>query len=176
MSLIHQNYTEVIFMASIHGNPNLSDRLIGIIESHSDEIARGTVKKLQTSARTTTYHALSYDEMYETTNEVYQHLGRWLWRTSEEAVRAWWVGLGEKRRIEAIPLDEVLWALVLTKDRLLDYLDWCATKDSALELYQQQEFDRLIGHFFDRAACYVAEGYEHHGSRHESHAAHGYAR
>jgi len=28
-----------------------------------------------------------------------------------------------------------------------------------VELYQQQEFDRLIGHFFDRAVCYTAEGY-----------------
>jgi len=33
-----------------------------------------------------------------------------------------------------------------------------------LELYQQQEFDRLIGNFFDRAICHTAEGYEHHAS------------
>jgi hypothetical protein len=30
-----------------------------------------------------------------------------------------------------------------------------------MELYRQQELDRLIGHFFDRAMCYAAEGYQH---------------
>jgi len=33
-----------------------------------------------------------------------------------------------------------------------------------MELYQQQEFVRLIGHFFDRALCYTTEGYERHTS------------
>ncbi|HTU35429.1 MAG TPA: hypothetical protein VMF66_16620, partial [Candidatus Acidoferrum sp.] len=32
--------------------------------------------------------------------------------------------------------------------------------DSAVELYRQQELDKLVGHFFDRAMCYMAEGYE----------------
>jgi hypothetical protein len=53
-----------------------------------------------------------------------------------------------------------LWALVLTKDHLLEYLGSYGLADSAVELYQQQELDKLIGHFFDRDVCYTAAGYE----------------
>lgn len=147
-------------------NRNLSDRLIRIIESEAEELTRGTVNKLQTSTRTLSYHKLPYDELYQRAYAVYHDLGRWLWEASEQTIQAWYRELGEKRCEEAIPLAEVLWALILTKNRLRDYLGAYALADSSLELYQQQEFDRLIGHFFDRAICYTTQGYEQRASRH----------
>lgn len=151
---------------STNQNRNLSDRLIRIIESDAEELTRGTVKTLQTSPRTTSYHNLSYTELYDRVYAVYHDLGRWLWETSDQVIQAWYNELGAKRYDEAIPLAEVLWALILTKNRLNDYLGAYAFADSAMELYQQQEFDRLIAHFFDRAVCHAAEGYEHHASVH----------
>lgn len=141
-------------------NLSLSSRLIRIIERNAEELTQGTVKKLQNSSRTISYQALSYEDLYGRVYEVYHDLGRWLWDKSNEAIQAWYNGLGEKRCREGVPLIEVLWALVLTKDCLLEYLAGYGLVDSAMELYQQQEFDRLIGHFFDRAVCYAAEGYE----------------
>jgi len=43
---------------------------------------------------------------------------------------------------------------------LTDYLDECVLADSTMEYHRHQDFDRLIGGFFDRAACHSAEGYE----------------
>lgn len=147
-------------------NRNLSDRLIRIIESNSEDLTQSTINKLQTSPRTNSYHSLPYKELYTRGHEVYHDLGRWLWGKSNQAVQAWYNELGETRCSQGIPLTEVLWALVLTKDCLMEYLDKCGLADSAMQLYQQQEFDRLIGHFFDRAICYAAEGYEHFLSEH----------
>lgn len=141
-------------------NRNLSDRLIKIIEADAENLTRATVKKVQTSVRTPSYHKLSANELHDRVYSVYRNLGRWLCETSDQAIQAWYHKLGDERRDEEIPLGEVLWALVLTKNRLTDYLAAYAFADSALELYQQQEFDRLIGHFFDRALCHTAEGYE----------------
>lgn len=138
---------------------NLSDRLIKIIESNAEELTKGTVKKLQENRRTISYHALSHEELYSRIYRVYHDLGHWLWENSNETVESWYRKLGEQRRQERIPLVEVLWALVLTKDRLVDYLETCGPADTLFELYRQQEFDRIIGHFFDRAMCYTAEGY-----------------
>ena len=140
---------------------HLSDRLIRIIENNAEEFAQSTVKKLRSSPRTESHHKLPDKDMYNRCYEVYHNLGRWLWEKSDQAVQARFNELGERRRQEGIPLPEVLWALVLTKDRLLEYLAAYALADSAMELYQQQELDRLIGHFFDRAVCYTAAGYEH---------------
>ena len=141
-------------------NRHLSDRLIRTIESNAEEFAQSTVKQLRSSPRTESYHKLPDADLYNRCYVVYRNLGRWLWEKSDQAVQARFNELGERRCQEGIPLPEVLWALVLTKDRLLEYLAAYALADSAMELYQQQELDRLIGHFFDRAVCYTAAGYE----------------
>jgi hypothetical protein len=147
-------------------NRHLPDRLIRIIETDAEELTQGIVKLLQNSPRTTSYHNLSYDELHDRAYAVYHDLGRWLWEKSDQAIQAWYNELGDKRCGEGIPLAEVLWALVLTKNRLIDYLRQWGLADSAIELYQHQEFDRLVDHFFDRALCYTAEGYEHHAAAH----------
>lgn len=147
-------------------NPNLSDRLIRIIERNAEELTQGTVKKLQTNRLTKSYHDLPYEDLHRRVYAVYHDLGRWLWEKSTDSVQAWYNGLGEERCREGVPLAEVLWALVLTKERLLEYLSAYGLADSAIELYQQQEFERLVGHFFDRAVCFAADGYERHVSVH----------
>jgi hypothetical protein len=139
---------------------SLSGRLIRIVEDNAETLTEGAVKKLQASVLTSSYHDLPYREIYDRVYGVYHNLGRWLWEKSTPAIETWYNELGEERCKRGVPLGQVLWALVLTKDYLIGYLDACSFADSALELYQQQEFDRIIGHFFDRAICYVAEGYE----------------
>jgi hypothetical protein len=151
--------------SSSHQSQNLSDRLVGIIERNAEAFTQGTVKNLQSSPRTKSYHNLPYDEIYDRVYAVYHDLGRWLWGKPSEAIRAWYSELGQKRCAEGIPLSEVLWALIFTKDRLIAYLDGSGLVDSAVGLYQQQEFDRLIGHFFDRAICYAAEGYQQYAAQ-----------
>jgi len=145
-------------------NRHLSDRLIRTIENNAEEFAQSTVKKLRSSPRTESYHKLPDEDMYNRCYEVCRNLGSWLWEKSDQAVQARFNELGESRCQEGIPLPEVLWALVLTKDRLIEYLGAYALADSAMELYQQQELDRLIGHFFDRAVCYTAASYQRQAS------------
>jgi len=144
----------------IHEPQHFSGRLVSVIENHAQKLAQDTVKKLQSSPRTTSYQRLSHAELSWRVSQVYENLGRWLWQNTEHAIQAWYNELGEKRFNESIPLDEVLWALNMTKHQLMDYLDACALADSAIELYRLKEFDRLVGQFFDRAVCYAAEGYE----------------
>ena len=146
---------------------HLSSQLINIVECHADKLTRDTVQNLQTNPRTPSYNELPCIELTYRVNEIYQNLSRWLWDKTDPVIRSWYNELGEKRFKEGIPIQELLWALVLTKYQLIDYLDACSLADSAMELYRQQELDRLIGRFFDRAACYAAEGYEREASLHE---------
>jgi hypothetical protein len=150
----------------INQSRSLSARLTRIVEDNAETLTQGAVKKLQASALTSSYHGLSYREVYDRVYAVYHHLGRWLWEESTPAIETWYNELGEERCEQGVPLGQVLWALVLTKDHLVSYLDAYSFADSALELYQQQEFDRIIGHFFDRAICYAAEGYERFAATH----------
>ena len=138
----------------------LSDRLIRIIESHAEELTQGAVKKLQSSPHTPSYHRLSRDKLCRLVFEVYHDLGRWLFRKTDEEIRARYGCLGKQRCEQDIPLVEVLWALVLTKDHLQGCIGTFMSADSALELHREQEIYRLIARFFDRAVCYAAEAYE----------------
>jgi hypothetical protein len=156
-------------------NRHLSDRLIRTIESNAEALAQGVVKKMHTSARTEAYHRLSHRDVYNRCYEIYHNLGLWLWEESDQAIHKHYAELGERRFEEGIPLAQVLWALIFVKERLLEHLGDCGLVDSAMDLYQQQEFVRLINHFFDRAVCYTGEGYERKahapGSTREAHEA-----
>jgi hypothetical protein len=139
---------------------HLSSRLILLIESDAAELTRRTIETLQTSQHTPSYRRLSFNELYAKAFDVYHQFGRWLLENTDSAVQTRYSELGEQRFHEGIPLHEVLWALVLTKNHLRSHLSSWALADSAVELYRQQELDRLVGHFFDRAMCYAVEGYE----------------
>jgi hypothetical protein len=105
---------------------HLSSQLINVVECHADKLTRDAVQELQTNSRTRSYNKLPYSELTYRVNEVYQNLGRWLCDKTEPVIRSWYNELGEKRFKEGVPIQEILWALVLTKHQLTDYLDTCA--------------------------------------------------
>jgi hypothetical protein len=143
----------------------LSDLLIRIMESHAEELTRGAVNKLLNRPQTRSYRRLSAGDLHRRVFEVYHDLGRWLLKNTERAIQDRYNDLGAQRFNEGIPLAEVLWGLLLTRDQLREYIGTHMLADSALELYREQELDRLVGGFFDRAVCYSAEGYEREAAR-----------
>lgn len=142
------------------GTEHFSSRLISLIESDAVELTRRTIETLQTSTHTPAYRRLSFDDLYAKVFDVYHQFGRWILENTDSAIQTRYRNLGEQRYHERIPLHEFLWALVLTKNHLRRHLSAWALADSAVELYRQQELDRIIAQFFDRATCYAAEGYE----------------
>jgi hypothetical protein len=143
----------------------LSDQLIRIIESHAEELTRGTLEVLQSSPHTRAYHGLSANELHDRLFEIYHDLGHWLLWNTDQSIQARYEELGKQRFKESVPLAQVLWSLVLIKEHLRDSIGSSMSADSALELHRERELFRLIGRFFDRALCYTAEAYEREASR-----------
>jgi len=138
----------------------LSFRLVHMIESHAEQLTRGVVHDLQTNPRTPSYHKLSAEELHHRAYAVYRNLGRWLGEETEQTIEAFYGELGKKRHAEGIALCEVVYALLLVKYHLRDYIRASGLVDSAVEIYQEQELHRLVGHFFDRAIYYTVRSYE----------------
>jgi hypothetical protein len=138
----------------------LALRLVQTIEAHAEEITRGVLEDLAKNPRTPSYHLLPRPELHRRAYEVYRNLGRWLSEKTDSMVEAWYTDLGQERCGEGIPLSEVVYALILTKYHLRDYIRECGLVESAVELYQEQELHRLVGHFFDKAMYYTVRGYE----------------
>jgi len=139
----------------------LSDRLVRMIEQHADELTRALVENLHSNSRTASYHRLSREAIHDRIHNVYKNLGLWLNSKAEEDIEARYSELGKEREAEGIPLSEVVYALILTKYHLRDYIRAAGLVDSAVELYQEQELQRVLGHFFDKAIYYTVRAYEH---------------
>jgi len=145
----------------------LSARLVKLIEDHAEQLTAGLVKDLQNNPRTPAYHKLSHQELHRRTYEVYRHLGEWLGHKADDRIEASYRELGQERHAETVPVNEVVYALILTKYHLRDYIRAAGLVSGAVELYQQLELDRLVGQFFDKATYYMVRGYEHAAAPHQ---------
>ena len=133
----------------------LSDRLVRMIEHHADELTRALVGDLQSNPRTATYHRFFREAIHLRVYDVYKDLGSWLNSKAEEDIEARYTELGKQRHAEGVPLSEVVYALTLTKYHLRDYIRVAGLVDSAIDLYQALDLQRLLGQFFDKAVYYT---------------------
>jgi hypothetical protein len=138
----------------------LSTRLVQMIEDHAEELTRNVIRDVKSHSLTPHFQHVSHDELRHRTYGVYRNLGHWLSHKTDEAIQTTYTELAKKRFAEGVPLSEVVYALILTKDHLRDYVRSAGLPDTAVELYQEQELHRLVGHFFDRAIYYTVRGYE----------------
>ena len=138
----------------------LSSRLVQMIENHAEELTSGVIADLRTNPKTPCMHRLSAQELHDQSYQVYRNLSRWLMELSDEAIKAFHFKLAKLRFEEGIPLSEIVFAHVLKKYHLRDYIRTSGMVDSAVELLQEQELHHLIGSFFDKAIYYTVKGYE----------------
>ncbi len=138
----------------------LSTRLIKMIEDNAEELMSGLIGKLKTHPRTPAYRRLSDSEIHSRAYTVYKNLGAWMVGKPEDEIRQHYNGLGLKRYEEGTPLHEVIYALILTKNNLLDYVRTSGLAGTALEIYAEQELSNKVDQFFDTAIYYTVIGYE----------------
>ena len=138
----------------------LSVRLVQMIEDHAEELTRELIKDLQSNLRTPHYHHLTYEELHYRTYAVYRNLGHWVSQRSEEPIAANYADLAIRRYAEGVPLEEIVFALISTKNHLYSYVRTTGLVDSAVELHQEAELRRLVGHFFDEAIYFAVKAYE----------------
>jgi len=138
----------------------ISAKLVNMIEDHAEQLTRDLLLDLQQNPRTTAYHQFPLDELHNRAYDVYRNLGQWLLGGSESTIESAYIDLGRRRFAEGIPLSQVVFALILTKNHLLHYVKAAELTGTALELYQELELNESVSQFFDKAICYMVHGYE----------------
>ena len=139
----------------------LTYRLVQMIEDHAETLTEGLINDLRSNPRTPHYHHLSHDELHVRAYTVYRNLGHWITEQSEASIASTYGNFAKRRFFEGIPLDEVVFALMATKNHLYTYVRTTGLVDSAMELHQERELRRLIGHFYDEAIFFTVKAYEH---------------
>jgi hypothetical protein len=138
----------------------ISTRLVAMIEDHADQLTAGLVRDLERHPRLSGYHRLAPLELHARAYDVYHNLSKWVARGSESEIEATYTELGRRRYREGIPLSEVIFALLLTQNHLLDYVKTSGLSDTALDLYQELELVHMVTQFFDKAIYHAARGFE----------------
>ena len=141
----------------------VANRLVRLIESHSEELADSLVTKLLTSERTTSYRHIPVHELRSAVVQVFQNLGDWLMSKTESDVELRYRELGIRRAAQGVPLSQFMSSMLMTKDHLWAFLRRESISDGALQLYGELEFLQTLTNFYDRAIYYASVGYEQRG-------------
>jgi hypothetical protein len=138
-----------------------SYRLVRLIESHADALAKGLEEQVQTSSEISHFLTnVPAHELRERVYEIYRHLGEWLLGKNEQDIEHRYREIGTRRARQHVPLSEVIQAIVLTKENLWRFLKSEAVVDRAVEIMGELELLQMLEMFFDRAIYYAALGYE----------------
>ncbi len=138
----------------------LAYRLVRLIETHSDALARSLLDKVQHSEFTQTYAQVPPEELRDRVYEIYRHLGGWLLGKAEMDIEQRYNAIGGRRYLQGVPLSELVWAITLTKENLWEFLKSETILERPVEVFGELEVLQLLEQFFDRAIYYAAQGYE----------------
>ena len=135
-------------------------RLVRLIETHSQALAACLLDRVQSSQATPDYQNVPAEELKERVYEIYHHLGDWLVNRDEFDLEKRYLTIGARRAQQTVPLSQVAWAIILTKDNLWEFLKKESVLERPVEVFGELEMLQLLNHFFDRAIYYAAVGYE----------------
>jgi hypothetical protein len=136
-------------------------RLVRLIETHSQALAACLLDQVQNSQLTQNYQQnVPAEELKERVYEIYRHLGEWLMDKDDVHLEQRYLQIGARRSCQRVPLSEVVWVIVLTKENLWEFIKKESVLDRPVEVFGELEMLQLLEQFFDRAIYYAAVGYE----------------
>lgn len=136
-------------------------RLIRMIETHADELSAALLDATRNSDKTRNYvETVGPEDLKQRVSEIYQQLDAWLMDKSEADIEQRYKQIGELRAKQGVPLRELLWAIFLVKDTLIEFLKKEAVPDRPFEMFGELQVLQLLEQFSDRAAYYAAVGHD----------------
>jgi hypothetical protein len=149
----------------------LSSRLIRLIETHADSLAREATEDILTNERTHSVRRVPRAELEQRIAQVYHGLGSWIGEPNQAAVQKEYEEWGRTRLRQGIPLSEIVYCVILMKNHLRQFIREhglvsfsgdrvCPDELVPVELHGIQELNYMVGEFFDRALYHLARGYE----------------
>jgi len=138
-----------------------AQRLVRLIETHSDGLAASLLERTRQSEKTRNYiDKVPPEDLRQRVYDIYHHLGQWLITKKESDVEERYLEIGALRLRQGVLLSQLIWAILLVKDNLFDFLNREAAIERPSEVFGELEILQLLDQFFERAVYYAAVGYE----------------
>ena len=149
----------------------ISVKLIELIESQAAHLASDTARDLMTNERTPAFRAASQHALEERVFQIFHELGNWMGDPGNLRVRKEFEEWGHLRFAQGIPLNQIVYAIILIKQHLQRYIADHGLLDASfppverdyvlpMHLHSLQDLNTRVGQFFDEAMYHLARGYE----------------
>ncbi len=138
----------------------LAYRLVKLIETHSDGLARTLHKRYLEDPMCSAYANVSATELTQRVYEVYRHLGEWLMAKTEAEVEQRYLEIGATRAEQGVPASQVIWMIWLVRENLWNYLETHAELERPAEIFAEVELQEMLDQFFGHAIYYATLGHE----------------
>jgi hypothetical protein len=136
-------------------------RLVRLIETHSEALAACLLDRVRNSELTPSFQKnVPPEELKDRVREVYRHLGEWLIGKDEVHLEQRYLQIGAQRAAQHVPVSELIWVIVLTKENLWEFIKKESVMERPVEVFGELEMLQLLEQFFDRAIYYATVGYE----------------
>jgi hypothetical protein len=142
------------------GKQMLGLKLVRLIERHSGELALGLTQRVRDSERTCDFKKIPQDELLLAAVEVYRNLEQWLVQKKEDDIAKRFRTIAARRAAQGVRLHQLVWALIISRNHLLHFLQRECFVDSILEVFGELEVQQMLDQFFDRAVYYSILGYD----------------
>jgi len=136
----------------------LALKLVHLIERHSEELAAGLTKRILESERTCDFRKIPPQGLELAAAEVYRNLGQWLLYKTDTDISERFQAIAANRVANGVGLHQFVWALVVSRDHLWQFLQENAMADGIVELYGRMELQQMLNRFFDSAIYYGVLG------------------
>ena len=134
--------------------------LTRLIETHANDLIESVIKEVRANPRTASLHEVAEAELTARGFDLYHNLGRWLGEKSEEEIETTYRENGRRRFREGVPLSELVYALILMKQHLWDFIRKNDLPETATNLYGEEQLEMMVAQFFDKALYHAVRGYE----------------
>jgi hypothetical protein len=138
----------------------LSGKLVHLIETNEDEIARRILIAIRRNSGLAHLSVLPNQELRERAEQILKNLGHWLAYGHELKLAREYEALARERFDQGVPLQEAVSYLFLIKEKTIEFLDEQGVDIDSLALYAEEQFERRLGRFFDLLLIHLVRGYE----------------
>jgi hypothetical protein len=148
----------------------LSSRLTRMISDHWEEIADRVLLRVTRDAKVLEFGKVPEHELRARAREIVQNMGNWMVSPEADLARRY-EQMGRQRCEEGIPLHEMVYALHLLKECMIQYVRDAGLRQTPIELYAEEELQRGADHIFNTLVYYFVRGYERAMRQRAAHAA-----
>lgn len=141
----------------------LVPNLILAIETHAQSLASEFVTDLMSNPKVFTLRKMGREDLERAALGVYGRLSAWLAAKDPKEIEELFTSRARMQRQAKVPLREIVFAVILLKKHVWEFVKRNALVDSITDLYARDEAIILIAEFFDRLLYATVCGYEEGG-------------